>query len=95
MKSIVCSTIEKKDKFFPPKLDTLQKHIGYHKAIVATLILVLMSGFITNMHPITRTRRFTQEKEIFTQIPFSVKVHTLIKFAQCQDVFIIEFVDVV
>jgi hypothetical protein len=34
-----------------------------------------MSGLITNMHPITRTRRFTQEKEIFTQIPLVVKMH--------------------
>jgi hypothetical protein len=81
MKFVVCSTIEKKDKFFPAKLDTLQKHVGCRKAIVATLMLLSMSGFITNMHPITRTRGFTQEKKIFTQIPLIVKVHTLIKFA--------------
>jgi len=58
----------KKDTFFPPKLDTLQKHFGRHKAIVATLMLLSMSGFVTNMHPITRTRRFTQ-------ISFIVKMH--------------------
>ncbi len=49
----------KKDNFFPPMLDTLQKHVGCHKAIVATLMLFSMSGLTTNMHPITRTRGFT------------------------------------
>jgi len=74
MKCIVCSTILKKDKFIPSKLDTLQKHVGC-KAIVATLMLLSMDGLITNMHPITRIRGFTHEKEILTQIPLVVKMH--------------------
>jgi hypothetical protein len=49
-------------------LDTLQKHVGRGKAIVATLMLLSMSGLTTNMHPITRTRGFTQ-------ISFIVKMH--------------------
>ncbi len=49
----------KKDNFFPPTLDTLQKHVGCCKAIVATLMLFSMSGLTTNMHPITRTKGFT------------------------------------
>ncbi len=65
---VYCSTTEKKDKFFPPKLDTLQKHVDCGKVIVATLMLLLMSGLTTNMHPITRTRGFTQ-------ISFIVKMH--------------------
>jgi len=48
--------------------------------LVALRQLLSMNGFITNMHPITKTKGFTQEKEIFTQILFIVKVHTLIKF---------------
>jgi hypothetical protein len=60
---VYCSTTEKKDK-----LDTLQKHVCCHKAIVATLMLLLMSGLITNMHPIIRTRGFTQNS-------FIVKMH--------------------
>jgi hypothetical protein len=56
-------------------LDTLQKHVGCRKAIVATLMLLSMNGFITNMHPITRIRGFTHEKEILTQIPIVVKMH--------------------
>ncbi len=95
MKCIVCSTIEKKDNFFPPKLDTIQKHVGCPQAVVAIVMLLSMSGFITSMHPITKTRRFTQEKEIFTQILLIVKVHTLIKFVQHQNVFIVESMDVV
>jgi hypothetical protein len=59
---------KEKDKFFPPKLDILQKHVSCCKAIVATLMLLSMSGLTTNMHPITRTRGFTQ-------ISFIVKVH--------------------
>jgi hypothetical protein len=65
---VYCSTTERKDKFFPPKLDTLQKHISCGKAIVATLMLLSMSGFTTNMHPITRIRGLTQ-------ISFIVKMH--------------------
>ncbi len=95
MKSIVYSTIEKKDNFFPPKLDTIQKHVGCPQAVVAIIMLLSMSGFITSMHLITKTRGFTQEKEIFTQILLIVKVHTLIKFVQHQDVFIVEFMDVI
>jgi hypothetical protein len=75
VKFVVCSTIEKKDVFFPPKLDTLQKHIGCRKAIVATLMLLSMNGFITNMHPITRIRGFPHKNEIFTQIHVIVKMH--------------------
>jgi hypothetical protein len=56
-------------------LDILQKHVGFHKAIVATLMLLLMSVLITNMHPITRTRGFTQGKKGFTQISFIFKMH--------------------
>jgi hypothetical protein len=36
MKCVVCSTIAKKDNFFPLKLDILQKHVGCCKAVVAT-----------------------------------------------------------
>ncbi len=68
LSEVYCSTIEKKDKFFPPKLDTLQKRVDCRKAIVATLMLLLMNGLTTNMHPITRTRGFTQ-------ISFIVKMH--------------------
>ncbi len=67
--------IENKDKFFPPKLDILQKHVSCHKAIVATLMLLSMNGRTTNMHPITRTRGFTQGEKIFTQFFFIVKMH--------------------
>ncbi len=73
MKSIVPQL--KKDKFFPPKLDTLQKHVGCHKAIVATLMLLSMSGLTINMHPITRTRGFTKGEKMFTQTSFIVKMH--------------------
>jgi len=66
---------EKKDKFFPLKLDTLQKHVNCCKAIVATLMLLLMNGLTTNMHPIIRTRGFTQGEKIFTQISFIFKMH--------------------
>ncbi len=59
LSEVYCSTIGKKDKFFPRKLDTLQKHVGCHKTIVATLMLLLMNGLTTNTHPITRTRGFT------------------------------------
>jgi len=34
-----------------------------------------MNGLTSNMHPITRTRGFTQGEEIFTQISFIVKMH--------------------
>jgi len=54
--------ISKKDNFFPPKLDTFQKHVGCRKAIVGTLMLLLMSGLTTNMHIITRIRGFPQKK---------------------------------
>jgi hypothetical protein len=81
VKFVVCSTIEKKDKFLLVKLDTLQKHVGCHKAVVATLMLLSMNSFIPNLHPITKIRRFTQEKGIFTSICLIVKVHILIKFA--------------
>ncbi len=67
VKSIV-PQLKKRISFFPPKLDTLQKHVGCCKAIVATLMLLLMSGLTTNMHPITRIR-------LFTQISFIVKMH--------------------
>jgi len=30
---------------------------------------------LQNMHPITKTRGFPQENEIFTQIPLIVKMH--------------------
>jgi len=72
---VYCSTIEKKDKFFPPKLDTFQKHVGYHKAIVVKLMLLSISGLTINMHPITRTRGFTQGEKLFTQISFIFKMH--------------------
>jgi hypothetical protein len=49
-------------------LDTFQKHVGCRKAIVATLMLLSMSGLTTKMHPITRTRGFTQ-------ISFIVKMY--------------------
>jgi len=60
--------ISKKDNFFPPKLDTFQKHVGCRKAIVGTLMLLLMSGLTTNMHIITRIRGFPQKN-------FIVKMH--------------------
>ncbi len=56
---VYCSTIEKKDKFFPPKLDTLQKRVDCRKAIVATLILLLMNGLTTNMHHNKNKRIYT------------------------------------
>jgi hypothetical protein len=56
-------------------LDTLQKQVGCHKAIVATLMLLSMNDFTTNMYPITRIRRFTHGKKIFTQISFIIKMH--------------------
>jgi hypothetical protein len=34
-----------------------------------------MSGLTTSMHPITRTKGFTQGQKIFTQIYFIVKMH--------------------
>jgi len=34
-----------------------------------------MNGFVTNMHPITRTRGFPQKIYIFTQILLIVKMH--------------------
>jgi len=46
----------------------VQKHVRCHKAIVATLMLLLMNGLTTNMHPITRTKGFTQKN-------FIVKMH--------------------
>jgi hypothetical protein len=56
---VYCSTIEKKDKFFPPKLDTLQKRVDCHKAIIATLILLSMNGLTTNMHHNKNKRIYT------------------------------------
>jgi hypothetical protein len=71
----VHSIIEKKNKFFSRKLDTLQKHISCHKAIVTTLMFLSMTSFTKKMHPITRMRGFIEVEEIFTQI------------SHCQDAF--------
>jgi hypothetical protein len=37
MKCMICSIVEGKDKFLSLKLDTLHKHIGWKKTIVASI----------------------------------------------------------
>jgi hypothetical protein len=74
---VYCSTIEKKDKFFPLKSDTFQKYVGCRKVIVATLMLLSMSDLTTNMHPITRRRGFTKKKFIVNMHLDSMKIKTI------------------
>ncbi len=45
MKCVVCSTIEKKDYFFPLKLDIFQKHVGCRKAVVSMTDVVVNEWF--------------------------------------------------
>lgn len=56
VKFVIYSIIERKDKFLPSKLGTLQKHACCCRQLLPQLMLVLGSGFTIRIQPITKMK---------------------------------------